>query len=49
MLMRLGLCSRRIAILENSDLIVLEDDFVLVRIGVRRITVTYGAFPFIEC
>jgi len=37
MLMRLSLFSRFIAVLENSDSIVLEDDFVLVRIGSNRV------------
>ena len=37
MLMRLSLCSRFIAVLENPHSIVLEDDLVLIRIGSGRV------------
>ena len=37
MLTRLSLYSRLIAVLENSDSVVLEDDFVFVRIGSNRV------------
>ena len=44
MSMRLRFCSRRVAVLQNPDLVVLEDYFVFVRIGVRRVQVVHGPF-----